>query len=170
MRLAYIALGSLALGLSGCVSTDALLAPQADRAPVDAAIDDIVAGGAFPFLYVRVEKLDGSVVYEHDATNQTFAPFRPTGESWMRIWSMSKSVTIAVILDLEEDGILSRTDLVTDYIPEFSDLEVLSPDADGAACDAGLTQPDRPITIEDLLNHNDGFYYPFTGSIASMRR
>ena len=163
MRSAFIALGGFALSLSGCISNDANLTPQADYSLVDAAIDETVARGAFPFLYVRVESLDGSLVYEHDATNQEFAPFRPTGESWMRIWSMSKSVTIAVILDLEEDGILSRTDLVTDYIPEFADLKVLNADADQTSCTTGLAHPARAMTIEDLLNHNDGFYYPFTG-------
>ncbi|MEL6692689.1 MAG: serine hydrolase [Pseudomonadota bacterium] len=126
-------------------------------------MEETVARGAFPFLYVRVEKFDGSVVYEHNAINEEFAAVPPTGESWMRIWSMSKSVTIAIILDLEEDGILNRTDLVADYIPEFSDLKVLSAEAEASDCEADLEPPQRPITIEDLLNHNDGFYYPFTG-------
>lgn len=163
MRSALFALSCLALGLSGCASNETETDFSIDRTPVDTAIDETVARGAFPFLYVRVEKFDGSVVYEHNAINEEFAAVPPSGESWMRIWSMSKSVTIAVILDLEEDGILSRTDLVSDYIPEFSELKVLSADAYAAACDAGLEAPARPITIEDLLNHNDGFYYPFTG-------
>ncbi|MEL6666405.1 MAG: serine hydrolase domain-containing protein [Pseudomonadota bacterium] len=163
MRSTFIALSAFVVGVSGCASVDPHLAPSVDRAPVDAAIDDTVARGAFPFLYVRVEKLDGSLVYEHDATNEEFAPVRPTSDSWMRIWSMSKSVTIAVILDLEEDGVLNRADLVTDYIPEFADLKVLDANSDSTSCDTGLTSPARPITIEDLLNHNDGFYYPFTG-------
>ena len=163
MRSALLGLGCLALGISGCVSIGTEPDPPADRAPVDTAIDETVARGAFPLMYVRVEKLDGSLVYEHNAANAEFAPTPPTGESWMRLWSMSKSVTIAIILDLEEDGVLSRTDRLTDYIPEFADLKVLGADADAAACDANLEAPARPITIEDLLNHTDGFYYPFTG-------
>lgn len=163
MRSALFALGSLALGISGCASIETEAVQPMDRALVDSAIDETVARGAFPFLYVRVEDFDGDLVYEHNAINTEFAPTSPDGESWLRLWSMTKSVTIAVILDLEEDGVLSRSDLLTDYIPEFEDLSVLSVDADLAACDAGLQAPARPITIEDLLNHNDGFYYPFTG-------
>lgn len=163
MGLARIVLGSLTLCISGCASVETNPVRSADRAPVDAAIDETVARGAFPFLYARVENLDGSVVYEHNAINSEFAPTAPTGESWMRLWSMSKSVTIAIILDLEEDGVLNRTDLLTDYIPEFANLQVLSGDADIPSCESGLEAPARPITIEDLLNHNDGFYYPFTG-------
>ena len=163
MRSTLIALGSLALGVSGCASIETNPVPPVNRAPVDAAIDETVARGAFPFLYVRVEKLDGSVVYEHNAINTEFASTAPTGESWLRLWSMSKSVTIAVILDLEEDGVLKRTDFVTDYIPEFQSLMVLNSEADTASCEVGRKAPERAITIEDLLNHNDGFYYPFTG-------
>lgn len=163
MRSALLAIGCLALGISGCAAIGAEPDPRLGRTLVDNAIDETVARGAFPFLYARVEKLDGSVVYEHNATNAEFAPTPPTGESWMRLWSMSKSVTIAIILDLEEEGILNRSDLLTDYIPEFGDLTVHNADADTAACDSGLKPPSRPITVEDLLNHNDGFYYPFTG-------
>ena len=149
--------------LAGCGSAETNLPQSVDRSPVDAVIDGAVSRGAFPFLYIHVEHLDGSVIYEHHAINSEFAPTAPTGDSWMRLWSMSKSVTIAVILDLEEDGVLHRTDLLTDYIPEFADLKVLSDDADITSCDSGLEDPARHITIEDLLNHTDGFYYPFTG-------
>lgn len=117
MRTWLATLGLLILGVSGCASVIPAQDPQIDRTPIDAAIDKTVADGAFPLLYVRVEKLDGSLVYEHSAINPEFSSMAPTGESWMRLWSMSKSVTIAVILDLEEDGVLSRTDPVTDYIP-----------------------------------------------------
>jgi len=163
MRSALTACGVLVLSIAGCVSTDTIPDPATSRAPVDAAIDDAVTRGAFPFLYTRIETLDGNVVYEHSAINAEFAAVAPTGETWMRLWSMSKSVTIATILDLEEDDVLNRADPVVDYIPEFSDLMVSRPDADSASCDEGLTHPHRAITIEDLLNHNDGFYYPFTG-------
>lgn len=158
MKTLFLACGALLLAVSGCVSSDV----ETDRAPVDAAIDEAVARGAFPLLYVRVEKFDGSVVYEHSAVNPEFAPQDPTGDSWMRIWSMSKTVTIAAILSLEEDGVLNRSDPVSKYIPEFADLKVLSADADSETCAQDLAEPNRDMTIEDLLNHNDGLYYAFT--------
>ncbi|MEL6568794.1 MAG: serine hydrolase domain-containing protein [Pseudomonadota bacterium] len=151
------------LALCGCAAGGASDDRFGDRVPVDNAIEDTVANGAFPFLYVRVEDLEGEVVYEHSATNPDFTDRAPGGDTWLRLWSMSKSVTIATILDLEEDGILRRTDPVTDYIPEFAGLTVLSDAADASSCEVGRAAPARAITIEDLLNHNDGFYYPFTG-------
>ena len=44
-----------AVALAACVQAHVSTPPQPDRAPVDAAIEDVVARGAFPFLYVRVE-------------------------------------------------------------------------------------------------------------------
>ncbi|MEN7343193.1 MAG: serine hydrolase domain-containing protein [Pseudomonadota bacterium] len=156
-----------AVGLSACSKKSSDSLTQVDGTTtadtlVDAAIDDVVARGGFPFLYVRVEKFDGDVVYEHSVVNPEFTTREPNGDSWMRVWSMSKSVTIATILRLEELGVLSRKDAITTYLPEFENLRVLSDDAKAGSCEAGLRKPVRPITIEDLLNHNDGFYYPYT--------
>ncbi|NRA29432.1 MAG: serine hydrolase [Parvularculaceae bacterium] len=153
---------AMALAMVGCQAPDdglQTLPVLGDRAPVDAAINDFVAGGGVPLLYVRVERFDGSVAYEHSAVNPQFTTRLPDGDSWFRIWSMSKSVTIPAILSLEEDGLLSRSDPVTDYIPEFEGLQVLSSTAEDADCDADLRAPKRAMTVEDLLNHNDGFYY-----------
>ncbi|MEM1105959.1 MAG: serine hydrolase domain-containing protein [Pseudomonadota bacterium] len=163
MKTARTAIATLvgAAWLSACVAAPEE-APLGAPGPVNAAIDGVVDDGAFPFLYVRVERLDGSLVYERSAANPDFAAAAPTGETWMRLWSMTKTVTIAAILSLEEDGVLSRTDPVTDYIPEFAGLRVLGAEGE-AACDAPLRAPRRAMTIEDLLNHTDGFYYPFTG-------
>lgn len=162
MKVTLAAFSLLLMGVAGCTTAPDDPVSLTDRAPVDAAIEEVVARGAFPLLYVRVETLDGGVVYEHSATNPEFTTVTPTGDTWMRIWSMTKSVTIATILDLEEDGLLNRTDPVIDYIPEFADLKVLNAEADRDDCEAGATAPSRPMTIEDLLNHAAGFYYPFT--------
>ena len=67
MRSALLAIGCFALGISGCAAIGAEPDPRLGRTLVDNAIDEPVARGAFPFLYARVEKLDGRVVYEHDA-------------------------------------------------------------------------------------------------------
>ena len=46
------------------------------------------------------------------------------GQTLMRIWSMSKIVTISLFMDLVEDKIVRLDDLVEKYIPEFSNLSV----------------------------------------------
>ncbi|MEL7219043.1 MAG: serine hydrolase domain-containing protein, partial [Pseudomonadota bacterium] len=96
-----------------------------DKAALDALVDGYVERGVFPVLYVRVEDRDGNIVYEHGVNNPELAPAAPVnGESWLRIWSMSKIVTISAALDMIEDGLLTFDDPVAKFIPEFKDLEV----------------------------------------------
>ena len=144
-----------------------------DPAYVDAVIDGYIERETFPFVYVRLEDLEGRVIYEHSAINdELMGGMKIDGDSWIRIWSMSKAVTISVVLDLVEDGTLSLTDRVVDYIPEFSDLQVAAleraPDlslAQGTedACPFETVPMQYGMTLLDLLNHRGGFYYPNTG-------
>ncbi|MEL7202106.1 MAG: serine hydrolase domain-containing protein [Pseudomonadota bacterium] len=168
-------IGSLfwTVSLTGCMAYQGRAGSETDveatatplsinQEPVNRAVADSVSRGVYPFLYVRVETFDGTVIYEHQVTNPDLAPRIPTGDSWMRLWSMSKSVTIAAILDLEEDGLLNRSDPVTNTIPEFAEMKVLGAGSDGPSCALPPTAPERAMTIEDLLNHTDGLYYAYT--------
>ncbi|MEO0851586.1 MAG: serine hydrolase domain-containing protein, partial [Pseudomonadota bacterium] len=136
-------IGSLfwTVSLTGCMAYQGRAGSETDveatatplsinQEPVNRAVADSVSRGVYPFLYVRVETFDGTVIYEHQVTNPDLAPRIPTGDSWMRLWSMSKSVTIAAILDLEEDGLLNRSDPVTNTIPEFAEMKVLGAGSD----------------------------------------
>ncbi len=67
-----------------------------------------------------------------------------TINSSFRIASMTKSFTAMAILKLQEEGKLSLTDPVTDYIPEMSNLTYLTKDA-------------PTIDIENLLTMTSGF-------------
>ena len=143
--------------------------PIADPALLDATLDQYIDRKALPFIYARLEDRDGNLLYEHSAVNTDLLPgVTIDGDSWIRIWSMSKAVTIAIALDLEEDGILSLDDPVIDYIPEFADLRV-AVDSEGgnviqaadreAACPL-VTKPVRStMTVRHLINHEAGFYY-----------
>lgn len=143
-----------------------------DHAAVDRVIDGFVEAGAFPFVYVRLEDRDGAVIYQHAAVNEGLMQGHPVnGDSWIRIWSMSKIVTISVTLDLVEDGILSLDDPVKKFIPEFAGLKV-AVSASGedlsrlknkqGACPLRLVATERDMTVRDLLKHQAGFYYPWT--------
>ena len=145
----------------------------ADPAALDRIIDNYVAEGGFPVLYTRLEDKDGRVIYEHGAINEELIPgMTIDGQTWFRVWSMSKIITISVALDLVEEGILDLDDPVTQYIPEFAGLEVaVSPDgADLAiiedkstACPLQMVQVAEEMTLLDLINHQAGFYYATTG-------
>ena len=167
----------LALLLASCQSsptpagTTSVTLP--DPEALDRLLDDYVNDGTFPFLYARLEDKHGRAIYEHSAVNQALLPgVTVDGDTWIRIWSMSKIVTIAVALDLVEDGVIRLDDAVSQYIPEFDDLQVAVA-ADGsnltdlddrnAACPLQLAPLMATMTVRDLLNHKAGFYYATTG-------
>lgn len=152
------------------------LFPLEEPEKIDALIDNYVSEGLYPFVYVRLEGKDGDILYEHGSTNTKYIPEKEVdGTSWIRIWSMSKIVTISLVLDLIEDGILSLSDPVTKYIPEFVDLKVATttngerlaaipwgPER-ANACPVELVPNDSVMTILHLINHKAGFYYATTG-------
>lgn len=146
-----------------------------DPDALDAVLDRFVEEGHYPFLYARLEDRDGNVAYEHSVVNRDLLPDAQTdGQSWIRIWSMSKIVTISVVLDLVEDGVLSLEDPVASYIPELSDMQV-AVTSDGRslaeldfgqadpACPFELVPADTVMTVRHLINHEAGFYYATTG-------
>lgn len=143
--------------------------PAALNAVIDRYVDDKV----YPFLYVRLEERDGHVIHEHAAVNEALmGDLKVDGDSWIRIWSMSKLVTISVVLDLVEDGVLALSDRVVDYIPEFDGLEVAVSAAGSdlsrledktGACPLTTVPVQFGMTVLDLINHRAGFYYPTTG-------
>lgn len=73
-----------------------------------------------------------------------------------RIASQTKATVSVGIMILQERGLLTITDEVGKYIPEFKKTTVAIPDENG-----GYTVEDanRPITIRDLLTHTSGVGY-----------
>ena len=138
---------------------------------LDLILNEYVDRGYYPFIYARLEDKNGDVLYEHSVVNKSLLPdTKIDGQTWIRIWSMSKIVTISLILDLEEDGILNLDNPVKNYIPEFSDLKVavteggtqlveLDPDEYKNACPFKTITADSIMTIRHLINHKAGFYY-----------
>jgi CubicO group peptidase (beta-lactamase class C family) len=73
-----------------------------------------------------------------------------------RIYSMTKPLTSVAVMMLVEEGKLSLSDRVDQYIPEFKDVKVYK---GGTADRPDLVAPDRPITIKHLLTHTAGLTY-----------
>ena len=142
---------------------------------LDTVLNRYVDEGFYPFVYARLEDLEGNLLYEHSTVNKTLLPDTEVdGDTWMRVWSMSKIVTISVALDLVEEGILKMDDPVVKYIPEFKNLQVMVTqdstsltefewgNRDGV-CPVKLISNDSVMTILHLINHQAGFYYATTG-------
>jgi CubicO group peptidase (beta-lactamase class C family) len=149
-------------------------AAMKDPGAVDAVIDGYVRDGYLALLYVRIEDRDGHLLYEHGARNPALVTEPVRGDSWFRIWSMSKIITISLALDLVEEGVIALDDPVTDHLPEFGawriavgpggeDLVDTPFDEREALCPVQTVPMERPPTVRDLINHQDGLTYAWTG-------
>ncbi|MEP2448532.1 MAG: serine hydrolase [Balneola sp.] len=167
----FIAISSLSCSKETTESTIEISSPE----KLDNVLNYYVEEGFYPFIYARLEDLDGNVLYEHGTVNEELLPNTVVdGNTWIRIWSMSKIVTISVVLDLVEDGFLALNDPVSKYIPEFEDLQVaVSSEGNSLTeydwgareqgCPIKLVPNDSVMTVLHLINHEAGFYYAVTG-------
>lgn len=167
------------LMLFSCTQTDLITDPN----KLDGIIDRYVSEDFFPFLYVRLEDRNGVVMYEHSAVNDSaLYGVAVDGSTLIRIWSMSKIVTISIIMDLVENNTISLDDPVSNYIPEFKHLKVAqSPDGrtlstfgtgstfgtpmdsrTELACPLELVENDSVMLVRHLIDHTAGFYYANT--------
>lgn len=167
------------LMLFGCGASSSF-----DKAVTSLLEEEVVALKHYPFMTAYVETAEGEVLVSSAVANPQFYGDAkgPGADDWMRIWSMSKLVTIVLTLDLAEDGVIALNDEVSDYLPEVATLKVARPrsggtlpeasaqsydlNADGdvteVACDLVFEDPIRPMTIRDLMIHTAGFYYATT--------
>lgn len=74
------------------------------------------------------------------------------GRERYNIYSCSKTITAAAALQLFEKGLFRLSDRLADYMPEFAEMKVKTPDGETAAAK-------NPITVEHLFTMTAGFHY-----------
>jgi len=96
-----------------------------DSNSLDSLVTKYVDNGSQALLLVRLEDRNGKTIYQNSNKNNELISNHDINENtWFRIWSMSKIVTISITMDLVEDGLLKLEDPVSKYIPELSGLKV----------------------------------------------
>ena len=75
-----------------------------------------------------------------------------TGNEHFNFYSCSKPITVTAALQLFERGRFLLSDPLYEYIPEFRDMYIKSPDGE-------LVKATKPITILNLFNMTAGFDY-----------
>ena len=170
----------MAGSLLGCADDSPSLNDQATTLLSEGVLEE----KHYPFMTAYVESAEGDILISTDVASEAFftPQTAPKVDDWMRIWSMSKLVTIVLALDLAEDGIVALDDEVSGYLPEVAALKVARPTSGGTlpeasaqsydlnasgnvaetACDLVFEDPARPMTIRDLMIHTAGFYYATT--------
>ena len=79
-------------------------------------------------------------------------------DSIYRIWSMTKPVVAVAALKLVEEKKINLDDPITEYLPEFNDLQVMVQE-DGVVEE--VEKINQFPTIKDLFLHTAGFSYNF---------
>ncbi|BBZ33987.1 hypothetical protein MCNF_25920 [Mycolicibacterium confluentis] len=126
-----------------------------NAASIREACDAGLLAGAVTLVWQRGEVLQVNEVGYRDID----ANLPMQRDTVFRIASMTKPVTIAAAMCLVDEGRLSLRDPVTRWLPEFSDMRVLT-EVRGALEN---TVPARhPITIDDLMTHRSGLAYQFS--------
>lgn len=74
-----------------------------------------------------------------------------TRDAIMRFYSMSKAITSTAVMILVDEGKVDTNAPVSTYLPELKSLKVDTND--------GLVDPNREVTIADLLRHTAGMTY-----------
>mmetsp|Transcript_31485 Transcript_31485/g.86633 ORF Transcript_31485/g.86633 Transcript_31485/m.86633 type:complete len:505 (-) Transcript_31485:59-1573(-) len=76
--------------------------------------------------------------------------------SIVRLYSMTKCIIAAAVMQLADEGLLGLDDLLSDHIPAFKDARVICEGADGLPDWERLVPARRPIRIRHLLTHTSG--------------
>src|SRR5215469_1568115 len=82
-----------------------------------------------------------------------------------RIYSMTKPITGVALMSLYERGMFQLSDRVTRFIPEWRDLKVAERAAGGSE---RLVEPERPMTVRDLLMHMSGLGFGGGPTLAEL--
>lgn len=114
------------------------------------------AGSSLLINQAGEEKLFHAVGRRNVEENLSF-----TRDTLVRIYSMTKPVTSLAVMILAEKGLFHLDAPVSDFIPEFANMQALIP----GATSMDQTEPSRPPTLHELLTHTSGLSYPFNPGV-----
>jgi CubicO group peptidase (beta-lactamase class C family) len=120
-----------------------------------------VAAGAIPGAVVAIHRHGELAYFESFGFADRHTARTMQRDSIFRIASMTKPLTVAAALMLQERGKLLLADPVARYIPELAAVTVGVEALDPASGERRLNQQAvrRPMTVQDLMRHTAGFTY-----------
>lgn len=125
---------------------------------IDAAMQRYVDDEILPGVSYRILK-GTEIVHEGRVGYADVASKRPMQEDAIfRIASNTKLMTSVVLMMLYERGCFDLNDPLANYLPEFTDMMVLQPNATRIE---DVTPAKRPILIRHLMSHSAGLSYGF---------
>ena len=161
----------------------AMAAPLPTAAPEDVGISSerlarltsmltsAIDAGELPGAVIMVAR-DGKLVYSRALGSQNKAAGTAMREdSIFRIYSMTKPIVSVAAMMLIEQGKLWLADPVSKFIPAFAGTKVGVESQDGSGAPIlELVDPDRPMTVQDLLRHTSGLAYGGVGPRTAVKK
>ena len=99
-------------------------------------------------------------IYEGAAGKREIGQPQPmTTDTVICLWSTTKAITGAAVMQLVEEGKIGLSDPARNYVPEIADIQVLDGFDDKG--EPRVRPPKADITVEQLLLHTAGFGYDF---------
>ena len=147
---------ALAAGLPAAPPASLGLSPER-LARIDDAMKRYVDDGKLAGINIAFAR-DGKLVYDKSAGMADMARGLPmSSDTLVRIYSMTKAITVVAAMTLVEEGRLRLTDPVSMHLPEFAGTGVY---VEGGP-DAPKTRPPKtPPKIFHLMTHTSGLTYP----------
>jgi len=129
---------------------------------VTRAFQGYVESGQIPGAVVLIARKDKVAYFRAFGFRDREQKIAMTPDSIFRIASMTKPITSIGAMMLAEEGKLDIGAPVSQYLPEFKDLQVRVEQVDPATGKKeAVMQPQmRPMTVQDLLRHTAGLVYP----------
>ncbi|WP_416879006.1 serine hydrolase domain-containing protein [Litorimonas sp.] len=142
-------------------------APEFDTAAMDSLLSGAVEEGKVIGVSALVYD-EGQIVYENAfGLGDRERDVALTEDSVFRIYSMTKPMTSAVIMDLVEEGKIALNDPVSDYVPQIGQMKVATLGESGAV---SFEPQAVPMTIKDLLLHRGGLAYGIFGQANPIEK
>jgi CubicO group peptidase (beta-lactamase class C family) len=86
-------------------------------------------------------------------------------DSIFRIYSMTKPMVSTALMQMVEEGRLQVTDPVSKFLPSIGEMKVGTEETDLAGkTTLRLSDPIRPMTVQDLMRHTSGLVYGARGT------
>jgi CubicO group peptidase (beta-lactamase class C family) len=133
---------------------------------VDSLLHQAVENGQLAGAVALVAQ-NGRVLYLSSVRSEGMQAGAFSADSIFRITSMTKPITAAAVMILQERGRLALSDPVSRYLPEWANVRVVKTGDQTGESSATETVPvQRPVTVMDLLTHESGLP-GFDGSPAA---
>jgi CubicO group peptidase (beta-lactamase class C family) len=125
------------------------------------AFQGYVDNGQLPGAVVLIARNDKLAYFESFGYRDRERKVAMTTDSIFRIASMTKPVVATAAMVLVEEGKLDLAAPVSQYLPEFKDLQVQTEHRDPATgkTEVVLEPQVRPMIVQDLLRHTAGLVY-----------